>query len=75
MFKKIFFCNVDFSLVPTGEAVGVDMEGVVNGKEVPTSLVQVADTNRNIFLFRQARLFKEERVRKSPPLFHSLRKV
>ena len=51
------------------------MEGVVNGKEVPTSLVQVADTNRNIFLFRQARLFKEERVRKSPPLFHSLRKV
>ena len=43
------------------------MEGVVNGKEVPTSLVQVADTNRNIFLFRQARLFKEERVRKSPP--------
>jgi hypothetical protein len=35
-----------------GQPVGVDMEGVVNSESVPTSLIQVADSHRNIFLFR-----------------------
>jgi hypothetical protein len=55
IFRRLFQYKIDMLICSPilGQAVGVDMEGVVNGEGVPTSLVQVADAHKNIFLFRQ----------------------
>lgn len=53
-------------LLANGQAVGVDMEGILKGEGQPTSLVQVADANRNIFLFRtgiNTKLYKDGRLK------------
>ncbi len=44
--------HTDNSYLMAAQPVGVDMEGMVNSESVPTSLIQVADSYRNIFLFR-----------------------